>query len=279
MEILVITGMSGSGKSHALNVLEDMGYFAMDNLPPQLIPKFVEMALVSDYVSKVCIGVDIRSGKFFDEFESSMRELKDMNVNYKVLFLEASEDVIINRYKQERRPHPLNNSIVKGYKIEKEILKDIKASSDYILDTSNFSNKELKENLEKLLSVDSKKLVITLTSFGFKNGILLDGDLIFDVRFLPNPYYINELKMLNGNHCQTKDYVLKHEVTQQFIEKTVDLINFLIPNYEKEGKSVLSIGFGCTGGFHRSVAITNEISRRLSSLGRNISVVHRDVDL
>ncbi|EFI41836.1 MULTISPECIES: RNase adapter RapZ [Peptoniphilus] len=278
MEILVITGMSGAGKSQALNILEDLGYFAMDNLPPALIPKFAEIASVSNYVNKVCVVVDVRSGKFFQDFSSSLNQLKGLNIDYKVMFLDSSEEVIINRYKELRRRHPLNESIVKGYSLERELLKDIKSNADYIIDTSNLSTATLKKNIRDILKIDfQEELKISIASFGFKNGILLDGDLIFDVRFLPNPYYIPELKELNGNNESTKNYVMSHEVTREFIDKCVDMLRFLIPNYLKEGKSVLSIGFGCTGGFHRSVVIANEIGRRLKSLGNNVTINHRDV--
>lgn len=277
MEILVITGMSGAGKSQALNVLEDLGYFAMDNLPPALIPKFAEIASVANYVSKVCVVVDVRSGKFFDDLLSSLAKLEEMNIDYKVMFLEAREDVVIKRYKELRRPHPLNQSIVKGYKEEKQILKNIKSRADYLIDTSDLSNQELKKAIREILKIDKEDaLKISICSFGFKNGILKDADLVFDVRFLPNPFYIPELKHLDGESEETKKYVMSYDVTKEFINKCVDMLTFLIPNYLKEGKTVLVVGIGCTGGFHRSVVIANEIGRVLKALGNNVTVTHRD---
>ncbi|WP_138159483.1 RNase adapter RapZ [Peptoniphilus catoniae] len=279
MEILVITGMSGAGKSKALNQLEDLGYFAMDNLPPQLIPKFAEIASASNYMNKVCVVVDVRSGEFFQDFSKSLKELRKLNFKYRLLFLDAAEDVIINRYKELRRPHPLSKSIVSGYKKELELMEDIKKSADYIIDTSDLTDKQLREKLITMLGIESDgEIKVSICSFGFKKGILLDGDLIFDVRFLPNPYYIEELKHLNGENKKTKDYVINKEVTQKFLEKSVDILNFLIPNYAKEGKSILVVGIGCTGGFHRSVAIANELGKRLKEMGYNISVSHRDVN-
>ena len=280
MEILVITGMSGAGKSEALNVLEDLGYFAMDNLPPALIPKFAEIAAVSDYENKVAVVVDVRSGKFFDDLSASLDMLRKMNVKYRVLFLDADMQTIIRRYKERRRPHPLNDSIVKGYEMEEKILDDIKKSADFIINTSEYSSNNLKDVIKEILNVsDDEGLTLAVNSFGFKNGILLDGDIIFDVRFLPNPFYIKELKNLDGTHEETREYVLSFDVTRSFIEKTVDMLEFLIPNYLKEGKSVLVLGFGCTGGFHRSVVIAEEIGRRLKEKGNHVVITHRDKDI
>ncbi|RVU54595.1 RNase adapter RapZ [Anaerosphaera multitolerans] len=277
MEILVITGMSGAGKSQALNVLEDLGYYAMDNLPPALMPKFAEIASATNYFNKVCVVVDVRSGKFFDDFSASLNQLEEMNIDYKVMFLEAREDVVIKRYKELRRPHPLNQSIVEGYREETKILKEIKSRADYLIDTSELSNQQLKKAIRDILKVDKEDaLKISITSFGFKYGILQDADLVFDVRFLPNPYYLEDLKPLDGENEETKKYVMGFEVTREFIAKCVDMLTFLIPNYLKEGKTVLVVGFGCTGGFHRSVVIANEVGRILKALGNNVTVTHRD---
>lgn len=280
MEILVITGMSGAGKSEALNVVEDLGYFAMDNLPPALIPKFAEIATLSDYENKVAVVVDVRSGKFFDDLSSSLDMLRKMNVKYRILFLDADLSTIIKRYKERRRPHPLNDSIVRGYEMESEILSDIKKSADFIINTSEYSNKNLKDVIKEVLNInESCGITVAINSFGFKNGILLDGDIVFDVRFLPNPFYIPELKSLDGTNESTKDFVLSYDITRDFIEKTVDLLEFLIPNYFKEGKTVLVVGFGCTGGFHRSVVIAEEIGRRLRESGNHVVITHRDKDI
>lgn len=278
MEIVVITGMSGSGKSGALNVLEDLGYFAMDNLPPALVPKFAEMASKSDGMDKVCVVVDVRSGKFFNDFEKSMLELKAQNINYKLLYLDAREEVLVNRYKEKRRPHPLDKNILNGIRKESKILENIKTEADFIIDTSDLSTNRFREKILELMNIKiDEALKISVTSFGFKNGILLDGDLIFDVRFLPNPYYIPELKKLSGENEKTKEFVLSHSVTGVFLNKCVDMLKFLIPYYITEGKSILSIGIGCTGGFHRSVVITNEIGYKLKELGYSVEISHRDL--
>lgn len=277
MEILVITGMSGAGKSQALNVAEDFGYFSMDNLPPSLLPKFVELSANADNVNKVAVVLDTRSGKFFEDFFSSLEELSAIDIKYKILFLDANESVIIKRYKEMRRPHPLDTSILEGYKKEKKLLREIRKKADYILDTSKYSTAKLKEELAKILKGDlEKRIIISVVSFGFKNGILLDGDLIFDVRFLPNPFYIPELKNLDGENEETKNYVMKWEQTQEFLTKTMDMLEFLIPHYTEEGKALLVVGFGCTGGFHRSVAISKEIAHRLSEKGYEVILSHRD---
>ncbi|MBL7574739.1 UPF0042 nucleotide-binding protein [Peptoniphilus asaccharolyticus DSM 20463] len=278
MEIFVVTGMSGSGKSGALNVFEDLGYFAMDNLPPALVPKFAEMACKSDTMNKVCVVVDVRSGEFFEDFSKSLLELRAQNINYKLLFLDAREEVLVNRYKEKRRPHPLDKSILNGIRKEAKMLEDIKTEAEYIIDTSDLSMKQFREKMLELVDLKiDEVLKISVTSFGFKNGILLDGDIIFDVRFLPNPYYIPELKKLSGQNSETKDFVLSHSVTSVFLSKCIDMLKFLIPNYIAEGKSVLSIGIGCTGGFHRSVVITNEIGVKLKELGYSVEVNHRDL--
>ena len=280
MEILVITGMSGAGKSQALNALEDLGYFCMDNLPPALIPKFAEIASATDYISKVAVVVDVRSGRFFDDLYSSLEKLKEMEINYKIFFLDADEEKIIRRYKEKRRPHPLNESIVKGYNLEVDLLSDIKKKSDYIINTTNYSIKDLKKSIREILEVKEKNaLKISINSFGFKNGILLDADMVFDVRFLPNPYYLDDLRKLDGTNEETKEYVMKWDVTKDFIDKSIDMLDFLIPNYLKEGKSILVVGYGCTGGFHRSVVIANEIGKRLKVLGNNVVISHRDKDI
>lgn len=275
MEIIIITGMSGAGKSEVLNIMEDLGYFSMDNLPPELLPKFAEIAKSSP-VDKVAAVVDLRSGEFFKNFSSSLEVLRSLNVTYKIVFLEASEGVIIKRYKERRRPHPLDKSIVAGYRKEKSLLEEIRKRSDYIIDSSNKKTSELKFEITNLFKTRKSDFTVSVVSFGFKNGILKDADIVFDVRFLPNPFYIEELKEFSGEEKPVKDFVMKWEVTQKFIDKCVDMLDFLIPNYKKEGKTIIVVAFGCTGGFHRSVAIANEVGKRLSDLGHSVEVSHRD---
>lgn len=277
IEVIILTGMSGSGKSKALDTLEDLGYYCIDNLPPELLPKFCQMATQSKSVDKIAAVMDLRSGEFFESLFSSIEELKNLNISYKIIFLEASQDAIIARYKEGRRPHPLNPSIIEGYKMEKENLGEIRKKSNSIIDTTLFSAKDLKKYLiEVLTNNEETEITIQITSFGYKNNILKDADLVFDVRFLPNPYYIKELQDKDGLSEETRDYVLKWDVSQTFIDKVIDLLKFLIPNYIKEGKSVLNIGFGCTGGFHRSVVIAEEVARILKKDYKSLYVSHRD---
>lgn len=284
MEFLVITGMSGAGKSQAMNVLEDMGYYCMDNLPPALLTNFAELCLESKKeINKVAVVVDIRSGEFFDHLFKGLQGLNDMGIKNKIFFLDANDQILVKRFKELRRPHPLNpeGSIIEGLEEEKRLLYDIKRRADNIIDTSNLTLGMLKEEISQILSAGEKARTISISviSFGFKNGTLIDGDLIFDVRFIPNPYYIPELKEYNGADEPVKDYVLKWPQTNIFISKAIDMLEFLIPHYTVEGKTQLIIGIGCTGGKHRSVAITNEIGRILAKNGHRVSVEHRDTKI
>ena len=282
MEFVVITGMSGAGKSQAMNVMEDMGYYCMDNLPPALLTKFAELTYKSnDEIKKVAIVVDIRGGRFFESLFSGLDELRSMGISCKILFLDSSDDTLIKRYKELRRPHPLkpDGNLVDGIREERELLKQVKSRADFIVDTTKFNLGMLKEELMKIFLEGEhiSKLSISVTSFGFKHGVLLDGDLIFDVRFINNPYYIPELKDFTGLEHNVKEYVFKWPQTQKFIEKTMDLVEFLIPHYIIEGKTQLVIGIGCTGGKHRSVAIAEEIGRQLKSNNHRVMVSHRDL--
>lgn len=283
MEVLIITGMSGAGKSQAMKIMEDMGYYCMDNLPPMLLSKFVELVYESKKpIKKIAVVVDIRGGEFFNDLFESLENLSNKNIEYKILFLDASDNVLIKRYKELRRPHPLkpNGSITEGITEERKLLKDLKNSAYYIVDTSDFTLGMLKSEIHKLFSEggESRKLSILINSFGFKNGILLDGDLIFDVRFLPNPYYIEDLKRISGKNQVTKDYVFKWPQTNKFVDKVIDMLEFLIPFYIKEGKTQLVVGIGCTGGFHRSVAIADRIVQILEEKGHRTFVNHRDME-
>lgn len=284
MEFLVITGMSGAGKSQAMNVLEDMGYYCMDNLPPALLTNFAELCLKSEEeIDKVAVVVDIRSGEFFDHLFKGLQGLNDIGIDHKILFLDAKEEILVKRFKELRRPHPLNpeGSIIEGIGEEKNLLYDIKRRADHIIDTSNLTLGMLKEEISQILLAgkNPRTISISIISFGFKHGTLLDGDLIFDVRFIPNPYYIPELKEYNGSDAPVKDYVLKWPQTNMFISKTVDMLEFLIPHYTVEGKTQLIVGIGCTGGKHRSVAISNEIGEILKKNGHRVSIEHRDTKI
>lgn len=275
MEVVIISGLSGAGKSEVLNIMEDMGYFAMDNLPPELLTKFMELSSASP-IEKVACVVDIRSREFFNEYDSSIKRLKNMDIDVKILFVTASDKTIVNRYKERRRPHPLDKSITEGIKKEKKLLEFLEKASDYKIDTSSMKLSNLRYEIKKLFQGEGEDFLVSVVSFGFKNGILLDGDLIFDVRFIENPFYIEELKNISGENKEVIDFVMGFEETKEFIDKTVDMLRFLIPNYKKEGKNILVVGFGCTGGFHRSVAISNEVAKRLEEIGYKTNTTHRD---
>lgn len=283
MEFLVVTGMSGAGKSQAMKVMEDMGYFCMDNLPPALLTKFAELCVESKKdIKNIAVVLDIRGGLFFDDLFKSLDDLEAKKINYKILFLDSSDRVLIKRYKELRRPHPLNpeGSIIDGIMEERKLLQEVKERSDYIMDTSSLTLGMLKEEIANIFLEDGEKrnITISVTSFGYKNGILMDGDLVFDVRFIPNPFYLPELKHVSGENNATKDYVFKWPQTNTFIDKTIDMLEFLIPFYVTEGKTQLVIGIGCTGGFHRSVAISNKIAEILVSNGHRTIVSHRDIN-
>jgi len=282
MDFVVITGMSGAGKSQAMKVMEDMGYYCMDNLPPALLSKFAELTYKSTKeIKKVAVVVDIRGGVFFEDLFQELDELVEMGVGYKILFLDSANETLIKRYKELRRPHPLNpeGNLIDGIKEERRILHQVKSRADYIVDTSKFNLGMLKEELTRIFvgGEERSKLSISVTSFGFKYGVLLDADLVFDVRFIPNPYYIPELKEHSGLQKDVEDYVFKWSQTQIFIGKTIDMLEFLIPYYVTEGKTRLVIGIGCTGGKHRSVAISEEIGRILDKNGHRVLVDHRDL--
>jgi len=281
VDIVIITGMSGAGKSTTLDIFEDMGYYAIDNLPPALIIKIAELSRDSHKaIEKLAVVVDIRGGKFFDDLIKAVIDLKDSGENVSLLYLDSKDEILVRRYKELRRPHPLSKSgnTLIGIAKEREALKDIREMVDNFIDTTGLTIGELKSRVMALYgqNEEDRKLHISVVSFGFKNGILLDGDLVFDVRFLPNPYYIKELKNKSGNDKEVYDYVMKFEDSKLFVDKIIDLLEFLIPRYEKEGKTNIVVGIGCTGGQHRSVAIANEISKRLRELGEITYVNNRD---
>ncbi|MDY3052623.1 MAG: RNase adapter RapZ [Ndongobacter sp.] len=281
MNIVIVTGMSGAGKSSALNILEDMGYYCMDNLPPQLMTNFVELAQNANQgIEKAAIGVDIRGGHFFEALKSTIANLKDMKTSVSILFLEASDDILIRRYKELRRPHPMDKAgnIYDGIQRERAYLQDMREMSDEIIDTTKLTLGQLKETLDGLYlnGAAERSLIISVTSFGYKYGILLDADLVFDVRFIPNPYYQPNLRPYTGADPMVRDYIFSFSETEEFMRKLLDLLRFLLPYYEREGKRTLSIGIGCTGGKHRSVAIADALAKRLRAEGRIAVLNHRD---
>ena len=282
MRFVVVTGMSGAGKLTAQKMLEDMGYYCVDNLPVQLIVKFAELLYDSER-DKVVLGIDVRADQSFDEVKQALDEIKEKGYGYEMLFLDASNKTLLKRYKETRRNHPLSmgGRVEEGIDRERTILEETKANADYVIDTSHLLTRELREELENIFikNENYKSLMVNITSFGFKHGILQDADLVFDVRFLPNPYYVDELKQKTGNDKEVQDFVLQFEETEVFLNKIKDLLDFLIPNYIKEGKNQLVIGVGCTGGKHRSVTLANEIYKALKEDDQEYGVTlnHRDI--
>lgn len=278
--------MSGGGKRTALKLLEDVGFYCVDNLPVSLLDKFVELvSMPGAEVSKVALGLDIRSDQKFGEVEDALENLRKKGYVFEILFMDCSEKVLLKRYKESRRMHPLaldGKRVEEGIRIEKEILRTIRKRADYVIDTSNLLTRELKEEIDRIFvrNEEYNSLMINVVSFGFKNGIPADADLVFDVRFLPNPFYIDELKNHTGNDKEVQDYVMGFPEAHQFMDKLTDMMLFLIPNYIKEGKYQLVIGIGCTGGKHRSVTLANALYERLKDQGNySIKLTHRDVGL
>lgn len=283
MRFVIVTGMSGAGKSTALKMLEDMGYFCVDNLPIALVTGFAEMLTVPDAeLNRVAVGIDIRSGQSLGLLEEKLKEIDASGIRYEILFLDARDDVLVKRYKETRRQHPLGRDgrIDVGIAKERERVAFLKIRATYILETSRMFTRELKIALEKIFveGKDFKNLYVTIMSFGFKYGMPQDADLVFDVRFLPNPYYINTLKELTGNDMAVQAYVLNNDRTRIFLEKLKDMVEFLLPNYILEGKTQLVIALGCTGGKHRSVTLANalyELIKEKENYG--VRLEHRDI--
>ena len=285
MRLVIVTGMSGAGKSTALKMLEDMGYFCVDNLPVPLIPKFAELlAVPGTEMNKAALGVDIRSGQSFQELANVLKVLDEGGCQYEILYLESSDDVLVKRYKETRRFHPLAGSdgrVEDGLKRERELLGFLKEKADYLVDTSHMLTRELKAELNKIFvqNKEYKNLYITVLSFGFKYGIPTDADLVFDVRFLPNPYYFESMRSLTGNDAPVRDYVMSSDTAKEFLEKLTDMVTFLIPHYIDEGKSQLVIAIGCTGGKHRSVTIANALYEKLKGKeGYGLRLDHKDIE-
>lgn len=281
MKFVIVTGLSGSGKSEAMRALEDIGFYCVDNLPPALITKFAEICYQpNSSIDKVAIGVDIRGIKYFKDFNESLNYLDKEDYAYEMLYLDCNEDVLIQRYKMTRRNHPLsrNMSLAEGIKKEKQIMKFFKDSASCIIETSNMKPKDLQTEIKRIYSTGDNNLNMTISvvSFGFKHGILADADLVFDVRFLPNPYYLEELKYKTGDDGDVRNYVMNSPVSKEFYKKLLEMIHFLIPQYIEEGKQHLVIGIGCTGGRHRSVTITNLLAEDLMEKGYRVVKKHRD---
>lgn len=283
MRFVIVTGMSGSGKRTAMKMLEDVGFYCVDNLPVALIEKFAELITTpASEVNKVALGLDVRADQAFGEVRNILDQLKKNGYLFEILFLEAGDDVLLKRYKETRRLHPLSpeGRVEEGIHREREILKEIREKADYIIDTSHLLTRELKEEIDNIFvkNKEYNSLIVTILSFGFKKGVPADADLVFDVRFLPNPFYIDELKYKTGNDKEVQDYVMAFSEADVFLQKLTDMLDFLIPNYVKEGKHQLVIGIGCTGGKHRSVTLANALYANLKNHGTyGVKLYHRDV--
>lgn len=281
--LVIVTGMSGAGKTLAIHILEDLGFFCVDNLPPTLIPKFAELCAQSARkINSIALVVDIRGGEFFDALSEVLQELEEGGIDFEILFLEASDESLVRRYKESRRRHPLGNhgEILRNIREERVRLEDLRGKANKIIDTSNLTRQHLKEEITRYFEATverESRFLITVVSFGYKYGIPIDSDLVIDVRFLPNPFYIEELRPLTGNDSRVQNYVIDSDVTREFIAKFFGFIDFLIPQYIEEGKTSLMIAIGCTGGKHRSVTLANRLEEFLIQKNYRVAVRHRDI--
>ncbi len=281
MKFVIITGLSGAGRSQALKRFEDMGYFCVDNLPPKLIPEFAEICMGKDSIDKAAVVVDMRMGDMFDDIFSTIKCLKGMDVELDIFYLDASDEVLVRRFKETRRRHPLSldGTIMAGIFKEREKLKRIKDIANNVVDTSTYSIKKLGETIDRLYSgTDDQAIKITVSTFGYKRGIPIDADMVFDMRFLPNPFYEETLREHTGREQAVKDYVLSFPRARIFLDKINELVNYVAPYYVEQDKKQLVIAIGCTGGVHRSVVIAEELYRVLCEQGHNVTLEHRDIE-
>lgn len=282
MKILIVTGMSGAGKTQVIKALEDIGFYCVDNMPPELMPKFAEVCgRVSDKMERIAVVTDMRGGDMFGELSDAVDELIELGYETEILFLESSNETLIKRYKETRRIHPSAGSgrIVDGIEKERELLKTAKAKADYIIDTTDMTVANLRSSIKSLCGAKEQSgIMINVMSFGFKYGLPLDSDLVFDVRFLPNPFYIPELKEKTGLQTCVHDYVMEFSESKKFLKMLSDMADFLIPEYIKEGKNQLVISIGCTGGHHRSVTLAEELFKYLKKKELNVTITHRDIN-
>ena len=282
MEVLIITGMSGAGKSQAMNCIEDQGYYCIDNMPLSLVKDFINLAKAKgDIIKKAAFVVDVRSAEFQGDIEEVITAIREENSRTRVVFLEASNSVLIRRYSETRRVHPMTGKFPTPENIEeeRERLADLRKMADFVIDTSKMKSAQLKNQLIEVLTEKNREdtFVINVMSFGFKNGIPIEADMVFDMRFIPNPFYIPELKKENGNNPKVREYVMKHLESQMFVKNLSKLINDIIPCYAREGKYNINLAFGCTGGQHRSVSMANEFAELFEKQGRQVTLEHRDI--
>ena len=283
MEVVIITGLSGAGKTKAADWFEDKGYYCIDNMPPALIKNFIDLAMTGKRkIQKAAFGVDIRGGQLFGDLKEVVTALTDdINVDFKILFIEASDEALIRRYNESRRSHPLSDSVITRSTIEaeRERLAELRSLANYVIDTSSLKVAEMNSELDKLFESKTKKdtFVINFMSFGYKHGMPTEADWVIDVRFIPNPYYVSSLKRLTGNNKKVAQYVMKQDVTKEFVNRIQEIITRLVPCYVKEGKYSLTVAFGCTGGQHRSVTLANEFYKIFTSQGWRVTLEHREL--
>ena len=274
MKAVIVTGLSGAGKTQAIDCLEDMGYYCIDNMPPALIKSFIDLTGKGKGIDKAAFVIDVRGGRLFDDLKDSLDELQKDDIDYKILYLEASDRVLLRRYNESRRQHPLSEGgpVAAGLKLERERLEVLRKEADYVIDTSNMKTAQLWAEIKHMLTSgeNQKTFIINIMSFGYKRGTPMAADMVFDMRFIPNPYYVKSLRPLTGNNAKVSRYVLKHKVTNDFLDKAMDMIEMLLPFY-------INVCIGCTGGHHRSVAVANELHRRLQENGRRTTLEHRDL--
>lgn len=281
MQFTIVTGMSGSGKTRVIRYLEDMGYFCIDNMPPMLIPKFSEMlATAGGKFNDIALVIDVRVGEMINELATQLQDLKLKGYEVRVLFLTADDETLVKRYKETRRSHPIYNpgGLLASIRQERNMLEKLLTAADYVINTSRLSNAALLDELKEIFGEDNKKsFTIEVMAFGYKYGMPMDADLVFDVRCFPNPFYIDELKYKTGNDKEVQDYVMSFPEAQEFMKKLNDMMSFLIPLYEEEGKVSITIAIGCTGGKHRSVTMTNKLGDYLKETGLKVNVTYRDI--
>lgn len=283
LRVVIITGLSGSGKSTALRALEDIGFFCVDNMPVVLLPRFLKIQSdVSKEIAQVAMVMDLREKSFLEKYTKIFAQLKSMGYRIEILFLDSSEDALLHRFSETRRVHPLSRkgSVIEGIELEREKLAPLKQMADKVIDTTSFNVHQLKDAVQRhfISSSNTQKMIIHVTSFGYRYGVPADADIVLDVRFLPNPYFVEELKYYDGHNSAVQDYVLGSEESTIFVQKISDLMTFLIPLYEKEGKARLNIALGCTGGKHRSVVIANKIGSYYSEKNYIVTINHRDIN-
>ena len=281
MKVIIVTGLSGAGKTMAMDILEDRGYYCIDNMPPALIKNFLDLAPNMKEVEKAAFGIDVRGGSLFDDLKDTLETMKKDEVDFKIMYLEATDKVLARRYNETRREHPMahGESVSKGIRRERKKLAQLREVSDIIIDTSSLNKAQMASEIMNVLNTgeDDRTFTVNIMSFGYKNGMPILADMVFDARFIPNPFYVKSLKNLTGNNKKVQNYVMKHEIAQLFMDEVTQTIETLIPYYKKEDKFTLSVCFGCTGGHHRSVTLANELNERLRAKGIRTTLEHRDL--